>query len=289
MATSPYISALQTYYNTVSKTYNTQTRSMHGSSALGLISAAGPSIQPGSWVLDLATGSGKVALAAAAKVGNTGHVLGIDISEELLETAKRSARDAGVEGFAEFIEGEVTQLALPEEKYAGKRCFDAVTCGNAIGMLPSPRKMLENVARYTKPGGVFVADIMGPHVPAKLFLEVAVPRGFSAPIRPQWLSDPEAAFREAFERSMFEMQSCTANETTEVGRWNASDSAAMERLWEIIAVESSWVSFGLGSLDGDVREGIKEAWMEKLGECKGADGFVVSPLKRHVAVAVLKS
>ena len=48
---------------------------------------AGPAIQEGSWVLDLATGTGNVALAAAAKIGSTGRVLGIDISDKFLEIA----------------------------------------------------------------------------------------------------------------------------------------------------------------------------------------------------------
>lgn len=285
---SPYIEALQGFYNAIGKRYNNLTGSFHVESAQKLVEAGGSAIKEGSWVLDLATGTGNVAFAAASKVGSTGRVLGIDISDEFLALASQIASQRGVGEFVDFLQRDVSHLALPEP-YAGRRCFDAVTCGSAITMFPSPATVLSMAAReLLKSGGVFVADTHGTHVPAKLFLDVAVPRGFQSPIDPVWFSDPEAAFRNIFEDSTLELKALTTSNLSSEARWDASTAEATEKLWENIVVESTWVSFGVDKLDPKSMEEIKQAWVEKLEDYKGPDGFIVAERKHCVAVAVLE-
>lgn len=281
----PYISALQTFYNTIGSHYHTI--NFHAESAQRLIDAASPALKPGSWVLDLATGTGNVAFAAARKVGSTGRVLGIDISDEFLRLAADAAKQLGVEASVDFLHRDVGQLARLPEPYAKGRCFDVVTAGSAISLFPAPGAVLDVVAtQLLKKGGVFVADVPGTNVPAKVFLDVAVPRGFQAPLDPGWLSDPEGCFRELFEKSVLELETVVMNELSSEGKWDASTHEAVEKLWQSSVVESTWVSFGIEELDSNVLAEIKKAWVEELEEYKGAGGFIVAQRTQCIAVAM---
>ncbi|KAF2464546.1 S-adenosyl-L-methionine-dependent methyltransferase [Lindgomyces ingoldianus] len=286
---SPYVEALRSFYNAIGKRYNGLTGSLHSESAQRLVTAAGSTIKAGSWVLDLATGTGNVAFAAASRVGRTGRVLGIDISDDFLELASQEAKRLGVGEFVDFLQQNVSDLSLPEP-YAGRRCFDVVTCGSAIAMIPSPEMVLAMAAtELLKPGGIFVADMHGTHVPAKIFLDVAVPLGFESPIDPVWLSDPQAGFHKIFKDSIFELKALTASNVSLEAKWDASTAEATEKLWESIIVDSTWISFGVDKLDSKVIAEIKQAWAKKLSDYKGPDGVIVAEMKQYLAVAISKS
>lgn len=282
---SPYVSALQSFYNAMGLSYHNM--GFNGESAQRLVNAAGSVIKEGSWVLDLATGTGNVAFVAASKVGSTGRVLGIDISDEFLRLASEAAKRLGVETSVDFLHRDVDQLAQLPEPYADRRCFDVVTAGSAIGMFPSPLAMLDVVAtELLKTGGVFVADMPGTNVPAKVFLDVAVPRGFQAPLDPAWLSNPEKCFRKLFEKSTLDLKTVMTNKLSSEGKWDASTPEAVEKLWQSSVVESTWVSFGIEKLDPNVLAEMKKAWIEELDGYKGADGFIVAQRTQCLAMAM---
>ncbi|KAL1593782.1 hypothetical protein SLS60_010514 [Paraconiothyrium brasiliense] len=283
---SPYVSALQTFYNNVGKSYNTMTKSVHADGPERIVEAAGAAIKEGSSVLDLATGTGKVAFAAAVKVGASGRILGIDISDEFIGLATNMAENLGVGDKVEFLQRDVGALDLPE-KY-GKRWADAVTCGSAIAMFPSPEALLNVLAsEVLKPGGVFVADMWATHLPAKLFLDIAVPRGFEPPFDPLWLSDTEEAFRRVFEGTKFELQRVErVGENT--ARWDAGSEEKVEALWKSLAVEQTWLSFGLDKLDKRKVEEIKEAWAKEIEAHQDEERVVVKEMRQWIAVAALK-
>ena len=282
---SPYVSALQTFYNAIGSTYPTM--GFHSENAQRLVNAAGSAIKEGSWVLDLATGTGNVAFAAANKVGSTGRVLGIDISDEFLRLASEAAKHLGVESFVDFLHRDVDQLAQLPGPYDKGRCFDVVTAGSAIGMFPSPSALLDVVAtELLKHGGLFVADVPGTNVPAKVFLDVAVPRGFRAPMDPAWFSDPEQCFRDLFGKSKLELKTVVTNKLPSEGKWDAGTPEAVEKLWQSTVVEGTWVSFGIEKLDPNVLAEIKKAWIEELEGYKGEDGFIVAQRTQCLAIAM---
>lgn len=283
---SPYVSALQAFYNNVGKSYNSMTGSVHAGGPECLVDAAGAAIKPGSSVLDLATGTGKVAFAAAAKVGERGRVLGIDISDEFVGLAVRAASEAGVGDRVAFLQRDVEELNLPE-KY-GRRWADAVTCGSAIAMFTEPRALLDALARdVLKPGGVFVADMWATHLPAKLFLDVAIPRGFEAPFDALWLADTESAFRWLFEGTQFELVKLEKVGES-MARWDAGSEEKMDALWRSLAEEQTWLSFGLDKLDVEKVEGIRRAWVEQIEACRNEEGIVVKDMRQWIAVAVVR-
>ncbi|MDW0259876.1 MAG: methyltransferase domain-containing protein, partial [Nitrososphaeraceae archaeon] len=79
-------------------------------------------IKPGSKVLDIATGIGEPALTAAKQVGNTGHILAIDISPRMISFAKERAISLGLQEVVEFKEGDAETIDLPSST------FDAALC-----------------------------------------------------------------------------------------------------------------------------------------------------------------
>ncbi|KAL5380668.1 hypothetical protein DPSP01_007729 [Paraphaeosphaeria sporulosa] len=283
---SPYVSALQTFYDNVGKSYNSMTKSVHAGGPERIVDAAGPAIKPGASVLDLATGTGKVALVAAAKVGEKGRVLGIDISDEFLKLAKKTADEAGMGDRVEFLQRDVGALDMPVEY--GRRWADAVTCGSAIAMFAEPGKLLDTLARdVMKPGGVFVADMWAMHLPAKIFLDVAVPRGFEAPFDALWMADTETAFQRLFEGTQFNLVKLEKMGES-MARWEAGSEEKMEALWKNLAEDQTWLSFGLERLDAGRVEEIKRAWVKEIEACRNDEGVVVKEMKQWIAVAVVK-
>ncbi|KAK9816432.1 hypothetical protein WJX72_000139 [[Myrmecia] bisecta] len=104
---------------------------------------------PGERCLDLATGTGLVAIPAAQLVGEGGSVLGQDISAAMLEEAKRKAHQLGLTNIR-FQQGDAEQAELA----AGS--FDVITCSSAIIYLQDVHAALVKVRSWLKPGGRLV-------------------------------------------------------------------------------------------------------------------------------------
>lgn len=103
-------------------------------------------LQPGERVLDVATGTGWAALAAAKLVGNAGPVLGIDLAARTLDRARHKAATTGL-GNVVFQVGDAERLTVP----AGS--VDVVLCASGIFFLPDPLGALREWRRVTRPGG----------------------------------------------------------------------------------------------------------------------------------------
>ena len=103
-------------------------------------------ITAGSRVLDVAAGAGGQSLAAARRVGPTGHVLATDISPAILEYAAKAASDAGLNTIAtRELDGE--HLDVDEAS------FDAVISRVGLIYFPDQQAALTGVLRALRPGG----------------------------------------------------------------------------------------------------------------------------------------
>ena len=116
----------------------------------GVISRA--ALKPGEKVLNLGTGTGSVALHAAAVVGRDGGVIGNDISSDMLHLAKRRALDLGLEN-VEFREGRAE--AIPAEDST----FDAVLASLSLMYVIDRSAAAREIARVLRPSGRLVAAV----------------------------------------------------------------------------------------------------------------------------------
>lgn len=108
----------------------------------------------GERVLDVACGTGLVALRAAALVGSDGEVVGTDISEKMIALAQQIAADKMLSQ-ARFVRMEAERLAFPENY------FDAALCALGLMYVPNPETALTQMFQTLKPGGRAVAAVWG--------------------------------------------------------------------------------------------------------------------------------
>jgi ubiquinone/menaquinone biosynthesis C-methylase UbiE len=103
-------------------------------------------VQPGSRVLDVASGTGDSTLMAARRVGATGSVLAADISASMLNVAAETARKEGLTNVE-------TRVVDAENLSLDADSFDAVICRIALMLFPNPARALTEMRRVVKPGG----------------------------------------------------------------------------------------------------------------------------------------
>jgi ubiquinone/menaquinone biosynthesis C-methylase UbiE len=111
-------------------------------------------LQPGERVLDVACGTGIVTCRAAALVGPAGAVIGTDLAEHMVESARQTARAQGLRQ-ATFVRMDAEDLQLPDA------VFDAVLCALGLMYVPAPLHALQQVHRVLRPGGRAVAAVWG--------------------------------------------------------------------------------------------------------------------------------
>jgi ubiquinone/menaquinone biosynthesis C-methylase UbiE len=109
--------------------------------------------RPGDKILDIATGTGTVALALSNLTNNQCHITGIDISESMLASARENVLKAGLQDRFVFQTASAEQLPFDSDT------FDLVTSSLAIHHTEVMR-VLSEMLRVLKPGGrITVADV----------------------------------------------------------------------------------------------------------------------------------
>lgn len=208
-------------------------------------------------VLDVASGTGEPGLTIA-EIVNNGKVIGIDLSEGMLETAKEHAQSRQIKNY-DAETGDVSKLHYPD------RSFNAISCRMGFMFFPDILSTLQEMKRVLIPGGRLAASVWGP--PQQNFW-VTVTMGTIAQLMdlPPPPADAPGMFRCAspgFMANQFEKAGFKNVNEHEVGTGLKMDA---ETYWEMITEVGAPIVAAMSEADTQMRKKIKHEVFRKIHE-----------------------
>ena len=214
--------------------------------------------RPGSRILDVATGTGALALSLAQMLGGRGRVHGIDLSAGMLARAAEHARRMGLDNL------DLHHMDAQRLEFRSGY-FDAVTCSFGLFFLPDMGAALRSWLRVLKPGGtlMFSTFAEGAFSPlADRLLEALAQRGVEGARRPPlWM----ALARPGAARALLEEAGAVEIEVRE--RQIGYHLSPVDEWWELV-----WNSGWRGLLESLPRRELEALRLDHLRELDGEAG-----------------
>lgn len=181
-------------------------------------------LQSGQTILDIATGTGIVALHAAKIVGDAGKVIGVDISSGMLSYAKQKLATEGLKN-VNFQEADAENLTFTDNS------FDVILCSLAICYLTDIPTALQQWHRFLKYSGMLAFNAWAETAfpPSVLFREVAQRYGVKVPNPNELLGTVERC-RNLLQETGFKNIEVTQEQ---FGWYFTPDAKTAEELWKM--------------------------------------------------------
>jgi len=220
-------------------------------------------IPNGANVLDVAAGRGALLLPAAARVGPTGHVTGIDFSPNMV---RETTKDIGSR---KLRNAEIRQMDAERMNFADA-CFDWVMCGFALWMFADPGRVLQEFHRVLRGGGRVALSTWAADSPSQTWCHevlrpfVYAPAAKDLPAKIDVRFDTRLQIETALQQAGFDAIRITIEEKEFI---YADEEQYWSTLW------SAGIRRQLEKLTPAALEQAKRDVFQKLQEFKKQDGF----------------
>ncbi|KAI9681330.1 MAG: hypothetical protein M1817_002613 [Caeruleum heppii] len=260
---SNHLSTCRSIYDARSSTYDD---SFHPAHAQNYIRWTAP--QPGQHVLDLACGTGLVALPARKAVGPTGTLTAVDISTGMMDVGKQNAKAQGLD--IQWIEWDISDLAsLKESGQLREDGYDLITCAAALVLLEDPAKAVRQWTSLLTKGGRVITDVPTErsHRVGLAFEEVGKELGTPLASRRTWVQE-QASLEEVFVEAGLEVERAW----TAPGHYPSDvyEAAKSDELFDALLEKEFYAAFR----DDSIRHQAKEVFGKKWAEKADGDGMV---------------
>ncbi len=204
-------------------------------------------VKEGEVVLDLGSGAGLDLLIAARKVGDAGRVIGVDMTDEMIEAARRNIAEAGAKNI-EVRKGVIEELPVESNS------VDWVISNCVINLSPDKDKAFAEIARVLRPGGHFsISDIVAEDLP-------------------EWLREQAVAYTACIGGAISESEYIGGLETAGLCEAQASERFVYdeEQLKGIIASDLEMLGESSDLLDRGIRDVTGKVWSARFTGIKPA-------------------
>ncbi|MDA0195649.1 MAG: arsenite methyltransferase [Bacteroidetes bacterium] len=129
-------------------------------------------IDLGDTVIDLGSGAGNDCFVARHETGETGHVIGIDFTEAMIQKARENAEKLGCQN-VEFRQGDIEEMPVPDNT------ADVIISNCVLNLVPNKKKVIAEIFRTLKPGGHFCISniVLQGDLPTSFLQEAALYAG----------------------------------------------------------------------------------------------------------------